>query len=198
MNEYSNASYKLVKQSKPKSSPFVILNNRPVQDRKIVNPTKGEDGLFKDTGEYDEVQESHLRDTFAKMFQYADPWSGDSRSFDYEGNYLCQTCNKYEPGGACLAVEGKISGDHGSCRHWEDLDAGDPELEFADKISKDLADYGETPREGFSCKRCEYMADAKSPDSHGRDGFCKQGAFRVYRDGCCALNDTKGMKSFTK
>jgi hypothetical protein len=196
MNEYSKAPYSLVKDSRPSSSPFVILNNKPTDVRKVVTPVKGKDGLFEDTGKYDEISESHLRDTFAKMFQYADPWSGDSRSFDLQGDYLCEDCNKYEPN-ACLAVEGKISGDHGSCRHWEDLDAGDAELKFAEKISKDMADYGETPREGFSCKRCEYMTQAKSPDSHGRSGFCKQGAFRVYGDGCCALNDTKGMKSFT-
>lgn len=198
MNEYSNASYKLVKpeaQNLP-SSPFVILNNI-MDKRKVVTPKIGKDGLFEDTGNYDEVLESHLRDTFVKMFQYADPWSGDSRTFDQTGNYDCKDCNKYEPE-SCLAVEGKIDPDHGSCRHWEDKDAGDSELKFAEKISKDLADYGVTPNEGFSCKRCEYHTEAKSADSHGRDQFCKKGAFRVYRDGCCALNDAPGMKSFTK
>jgi hypothetical protein len=195
MHEYSKASYSLVKPPKTNSpSPFLVLNNLK---RRAVRPPIGRDGLFEDTGKYDEVLETHLRDTFVKMFQYADPWAGDSRTFDEKGNYLCGDCNKYEPN-ACVAVEGEISPDHGSCRHWEDQDAGDSELKFAEKISKDLADYGETPNEGFSCKRCEYHSDAKSPDSHGRNMFCKQGAFRVYGDGCCALNDTPGMKSSTK
>ncbi len=199
MNEYSKAPYSLAHKQDSKetqlnqSNPvFVILNNK----RKVVNPEIAKDGLFEDTGKYDEVQEAHLRETFVKMFQYADPWSGDPRSFDPKGDYLCEDCNKYEPN-ACLAVEGKISPDHGSCRHWEDLDSGDSELKFAEKISKDMADYGETPKDGFGCHRCEYMSAAKSSDSHGRDGFCKQGAFRVYKFGCCALNDTKGMKSHT-
>lgn len=196
MNEYSQASYKLVKSASSSKSPFVILNNKQAK-RKIVTPPVGKDGLFEDTGNYDEVKEAHLRDTFVKMFQYADPWAGDSRTFDETGNYVCQDCNKFD-NSECLAVEGSISGDHGSCRHWEDTDAGDPELRFAEKISKDLADYGETPNIGFSCKRCEYHIAAKASDSHGRDMFCKQGAFRVYRDGCCALNDAPGMKSFSK
>jgi len=163
--------------------------------RKVLHPPRGDDGLFEDTGKYDEVVEAHLRDTFAKMFQYADSWSGDSRVFDPRGDYLCEDCNKYEPS-ACLAVTGKISGNHGSCRHWEDKDAGDSELEFAEKISKNLADYGETPNKGFGCHRCEYHSQAIKPDSHGRDQFCKQGAFRVFRNGCCALNDCDGMKTF--
>jgi hypothetical protein len=173
-----------------------MRKGKPNLVRIIVRPPKGDDGLFTDTGEYDEVEEAHLRDTFAKMFQYADPWAGDPRVFDEDGDYLCGECNKYEPQ-RCLAVEGAISGNHGSCRHWEDKDAGDPELEFAEKISKDLADYGETKNDGFGCHRCEYHTKAKKADSHGRDQFCKQGAFRVYSLGCCALNDAPGMKSFS-
>jgi hypothetical protein len=163
--------------------------------RKIVSPPVEEDGLFEDVGKYDEVVEAHLRDTFSKMFQYADPWSGDSRVFDKAGNYLCGDCNKYEPN-ACLAVKGEISPDHGSCRHWENLDAGDPELRFATKISKNMADYGVTSKDGFGCKRCEYHTKAKQSDSHGRSLFCRQGAFRVFSNGCCALNDTPGMVTY--
>ncbi len=98
-------------------------------------------------------------------------------------------------GGGCTLVEGSIDGEQGSCRHWENKCAGDPELEMATKISKDLADYGETPNVGFSCKRCEYHSIAKATDSQGRPLFCNQGAFRVMGDACCALNDTKGMKT---
>jgi len=164
-------------------------------EAKVISPPRGEDGLFKDTGEYNEVQEAHLRETFASMFQYADPWSGNPRTFDAAGNYLCGGCNKYDVPVACLAVTGKISGDHGSCRHWENPDAGDSELLFAAKISQNMADYGVTPKDGFGCKRCEFHTKAVKADSHGRDLFCKQGAFRVFRNGCCALNDTPGMIS---
>ena len=177
---------------------FVIVQgSKPAKTttRKIVKPPRGADGLFEDTGEYDEVLESHLRDTFAKMFQYSDPWAGDPRAFDDDGDYLCGECNKYEPK-SCVAVEGEISPDHGSCRHWEDLDAGDSELLFAEKISKNMADYGETPKKGFGCRRCEYHTPAKKADSQGRNQFCKQGAFRVFLNACCALNDAPGMKTF--
>lgn len=163
--------------------------------RAIDSPPKGSDGLFTDTGQYDQVKEAHRRDTFAKMFQYADPWAGDSRTFDVKGDYLCGGCNKVD-GSKCLAVKPSVSPTHGSCRHWENKDAGDPELLFADKITRQFADYGETPKSGFGCKRCEYSTPAKKADSHGRDQFCKQGAFRVFRNGCCALNDTDGMKEF--
>jgi hypothetical protein len=165
-----------------------------INKRQVIRPPRAPDGLFEDTGKYDEVEEAHLRATFSSMFQYSDPWSGDPRSFDRAGDYLCRGCNKYEPS-SCLAVEGKISGLHGSCRHWENIDAGDSELLFAEKITKNMADYGVTPNAGFGCHRCEYHSAAKKADSHGRSMFCKQGAFRVFPKACCALNDTEGMVS---
>jgi hypothetical protein len=163
--------------------------------RDVLSFPVGADGLFKDTGSYDEVKEEHVRQTFFQMFQYTDPWCGNPRIYDSEGNYDCGECNKFIQGGACLAVEGAISAKHGSCRHWENKDAGDSELKFARKISKEMADYGETPKAGFGCKRCEYHAAAKAEDSQGRAMFCKQGAFHVYSNACCALNDTPGMKT---
>ena len=164
--------------------------------RAVLEFPIGPDGLFKDTGDYDEVKEEHVRQTFFQMFQYTDPWCGNPRIYDEEGDYVCRDCNKFVDGGSCLAVEGDISGDKGSCRHWENKDAGDSELKFAEKISKDMADYGETPKDGFGCHRCEYHVEAKSEDSQGRDKFCKEGAFRVFSNACCALNDTPGMKTF--
>ena len=163
--------------------------------RKVLEFPRGEDGLFEDTGSYDQIKEEHVRQTFFQMFQYTDPFCGNPRIYDDEGDYTCDDCNKFVEGGSCLAVEGKISGDRGSCRHWENKDAGDSELRFARKITKDMADYGETPKTGFGCHRCEYHVTAKSEDSHGRGMFCKQGAFRVWKDACCALNETPGMKT---
>jgi len=162
--------------------------------RKLLHLPK-EDKLFKDSGKYDEVLESHLRDTFVNMFQYADPWQGNPRTYDPEGNYLCGECNKYLPN-ACTAVAGDISSNRGSCRHWEDLDKGDSELLFADKISKAFAAYGETTANGFGCHRCEYGTKALAVDSHGRSLFCGQGAFRVWPTACCALNDSDKVKSY--
>ena len=158
--------------------------------RIVIDPPKDSDGLFTDTGKYDEVVESHVRDTFFAMFQYADRKQGNSRTFDENGNYICGDCNKYEPN-ACLAVEGKISGDHGSCRHWEDKCAGDSELDFGEKIERAAAVYGETKADGFGCHRCKYSVKAKAVDSQGRTLFCKRGAFHVDPNACCALNESR-------
>ncbi len=164
-----------------------------VQIRPIWKFPTGKDGLFKGEGA-DPVQEEHLRQTFFQLFQYSDNHCGNPRLFDPEGNYLCRGCNKFVEGGECLLVFGVISGSKGSCRHWENLDAGDPELDFAVKISKELADYGETELGGFGCKRCQYRLEDE-PDSVGRDDICKQGNFHVADNGCCALNNSPGMKT---
>jgi hypothetical protein len=165
-----------------------------LEQRKILNFPVGEDGLFEDTGKYDQVKEEHVRQTFFNVFQYTDSHCGNPRIYDPSGNYLCKDCNKFDKG-YCLLVEGDISGEKGSCRHWENLDAGDAEINMAQKISKDFADYGETPNAGFGCRRCEYHTKAKETDSLGRDMFCKQGALRVSGIGCCALNNCDGMKT---
>lgn len=162
------------------------------QVRPIMHFPTGGDGLFKGEGA-DPIQEEHLRMGFAKKFQYADTHCGDPRAYDPKGDYLCRDCNMFVPNGECLLVFGAISGTKGSCRHWENKDAGDAELDFANKISKDMAGYGETPLDGFGCKRCQYRKDANT-DSVGRDDICKQGNFHVLDTACCALNNTPKMK----
>jgi hypothetical protein len=163
--------------------------------RELDKPPTDGDGHFEDTGDYDQVKEAHRRDGFFQVFQYSDTAMGNPRIFDPAGLYVCSGCNKFMEGGGCTLVEGPIDGAHGSCRHWENKCAGDPELEMATKISKDMADYGETPNVGFSCKRCEYHRAAREADSQGRYLFCNQGAFRIMGDACCALNDAPGMKT---
>lgn len=163
--------------------------------RIIINLKTDDDGLFLEPAKYDEVQESHLRDTFVNMFHYADSEQGNPRTFDRKGNYLCKDCNKYEPS-ACVAVEGEISGKSGSCQHWEDKTAGDSELEFGKKIDKEFAGYGETTNPGYGCRRCEYAIEAKATDSVGRDLFCRRGGMRVMRNACCALNDSEAVTEF--
>lgn len=161
-----------------------------------IPPSSGE--LFTDDGVYDEVKEAHRRHFFCVDFQYAD----FGRTFDPTGNYLCggktglgpEGCNKFRPGisvtGACTMVEGAISGDTGSCRYWENVFKGDPELKMIHPVSKEEAAYTERPKErGFGCQRCEYSMTAKQADSQNRPLFCQRGAFRVYPISCCALNE---------
>lgn len=177
--------------AKPKNKNIVQISSGV---REIMTFPIGPDGLFKDTGEYDAVKEEHLRQGFFQLFQYTDTHCGNPRTYDPNGNYVCKDCNKFIDG-ECLLVYGDISGDKGSCRHWENLDAGDPELDFAVKISKEFADYGETTYAGFGCKRCQYRVEAAEKDSIGRDDFCRQGAFRVADNACCALNTNPTMKT---
>lgn len=155
----------------------------------LDTPPTEKGGLFAEPKEYDEVREAHRREGFVSMFQYADERDGNPRSYDEAGNYLCKACNKYRKG-QCAVVEGVISGSHGSCRHWEDVYRGDLELELSEKIDKQIAAYGTTTNPGFGCHRCEYHSVAREEDSEGRTMFCHRGAFRVFPNACCALNDS--------
>jgi hypothetical protein len=165
-----------------------------VIERKVDAPPVS-NGLFADQPPYNEIKEMHRRDSFVAMFQYADLQQGNPRQYDPTGGYNCDDCNKYLPNN-CLQVTGPISGKHGSCRHWENKDAGDSELKFAEKLSKEDAGYGETTAVGFGCKRCEYKSVAIKPDSKGRTGWCGQGAMHVDMNGCCFRNDGPGVTSF--
>lgn len=174
-----------------------MANALRTKGQRAVDSPPAKNGLFVDPGPkgYDEVKETHRRDTFAAMFQYADRRQGNPRQFDPKGLYRCQDCNKYLPND-CLQVAGPISGKRGSCRHWENKDAGDSELKFAEKLSKEDAGYGETENVGFGCIRCEYHSKAIAPDSEDRTEFCKQGAMHVDAMACCFRNDSDEVTSF--
>jgi hypothetical protein len=169
-----------------------------------ILPPKDERGRFTDTGKYDEQQEEHIRQTAAVLAFYSE----FGRNFDPSGRYLCGGktgngkggCNKFRPEedakGGCVAVQETIGGDTGSCQFWENVFAGDYELEYPDahKWTKEEAGYGERPEsgEGFGCVRCEYAEPAKKNDSQGRSLWCGMHGARVRPLACCAKNERDG------
>jgi hypothetical protein len=132
---------------------------------------------------------------FAEGYKYADPWTGNTRTFDPLGNYACGRCNKADDD-YCLFVTEDDKSMHaiainricGSCGYWEDLCAGDPELKNPQK-PRTVAVYGVAKNGiGFGCHRCPYASKAFAPDSKGRDLYCGKGSFRVLDNACCELN----------
>ncbi len=166
-----------------------------IQIRKVLDPPKGEDGLFiqpKDFSPDRETIEQHNRDRFASHFHYADPFTGLTRTVDPTGNYRCEDCNQYESGDKCLLVTvKKIDDEAGSCDHWEDKCAGDAEMQLGllspEKAGYAIADNGE----GFGCHRCPFASKAYKNDSQGRSLYCGKGDMRVFKNACCALNGAK-------
>lgn len=173
----------------------IQAKNTSVPVRKIVKLPRGSDGLFTqppDTGPKYELEEGHRRVGFAEVFHYADQTTGNPRTFDPKGNYNCGACNKaYKDGDEeeCLLVKpDDINFKAGSCQHWENLCAGDPELEN-NVQPKTVAVYGQARNGvGFGCHRCPFASKAYMPDSRGRNLFCGKGCFRVPPNACCALN----------
>ncbi len=152
-------------------------------------PHKG--GLFlqpSDDGPKRELVENHHRDFLASHFKYADPYTGIGRTYDERGDYNCGRCNQAD-GTKCLLVKiPAIDRDAGSCGQWENLCAGDPEMETR-YMSPDVAVYGVAKNgKGFGCHRCPFAEAARRPDSRGRSLYCGKGDCRVYPDACCALN----------
>ena len=168
--------------------------------RKVITPARDDDGLIiqpKDVGPDREVIEHQNRMNFAEHFHYADPWTGNTRTYDPTGNYRCGDCNKraMKQDGAglddddCLLVPIDIDLKCGSCEHWENTCAGDREINLQGIISAREADYGEAKNgQGFGCFRCPFSEKAAAPDSRGRTLYCRKGDFRVLRTACCALN----------
>jgi hypothetical protein len=168
--------------------------------RNVVVLKRGIDGLFVQpttTGAKYEFEEAHRRAGFAEGFKYADETTGNTRTFDEEGNYNCGRCNKSK-GIKCLFVcEGDkpnyarpitIDRAAGSCGYWEDLCAGDPEINNPQK-PKAVSVYGVAVNgKGFGCHRCPFASRAIQPDSRGRDLYCGKGSFRVPGNACCELN----------
>jgi hypothetical protein len=159
--------------------------------RIVVNPPRGKDGLFiqpKDVGPKREMVEHLNRMNFAEHFHYADPYTGNTRTFDEKGNYNCGACNKEEKGG-CLLIPITINKAAGSCQHWENLCAGDREINLSGIITAQQAVYGVAANgKGFGCQRCPFASKAVALDSRERDLYCGKGDFRVYGTACCALN----------
>jgi hypothetical protein len=172
--------------------------------RLIITAPIGKDGLFiqPDTRGWSnakkaehELKESHNRERFAKKFDYADQFTGDTRTYDPEGRYNCGRCNQHDKKECELIGEELVLDlEAGSCRGWEDESAGDPELDFGPKgvATAQQLMYGVAVNGvGFGCKRCPFQSKAHEADSQGRAMFCGKGLFRVFPNACCALNGAK-------
>ncbi len=175
-------------------------------ERKIASPKRGDDDLFiqpKKSGPDRERDEQHNRDRFAAHFNYADPVTGNVRTFDKQGDYNCGRCNQSE-GKECLLLDIKsVDLEAGSCGDWEIICVGDGEMELHRK-DPDVASYGVAENgKGFGCHRCPYASKAFEPDSRERDLYCGMGDFRVFSNACCSLNGAelvkdKGKKEYQK
>jgi hypothetical protein len=165
--------------------------------RVILSPKRGEDGLFvqpKDFSAEREVTENHNRLRFANHFKFADQYTGNTRTFDEQGDYNCGRCNQAD-GTKCLLVNTKkIDLDAGSCGDWENICAGDPEMALFEK-TPEAAGYGVAANgKGFGCIRCPYATRAHQPDSRGRELYCGKGDFRTFGNACCGINGAETVK----
>lgn len=161
----------------------------PVRD--IITPKTGPDGLFvqpDDASAKREVVEFKNRMRFANHFNYADMYTGNTRSYDEQGRYNCGRCNMEDQGGCLLLKIAKIDEEAGSCEDWENECAGDTEMVLHHKTPEaaiyDVAANGKT----WGCKVCPYASKAYAPDSRGRTLYCGKGDFRVYPTACCGIN----------
>jgi len=168
--------------------------------RKVTTPARAPDGLCVEPDELGpdrEIYENHQRLRAANELDYADKYTGNPRTVDYQGRYNCGRCNKEQdekclqiyvgdPGGPRVAL--KINADAGSCRYWENQCAGDPEAWML-YSSIELAAYGIAANGvGWSCARCPKAVAAEAPDSVGRELYCREIDARVFPTACCAVN----------
>jgi len=170
--------------------PEEMLNKSPLV-RAILVPQKANEELFlqpKETGAQRETIEMHNRERFANHFNYADPYCGNSKTYDAAGDYNCGRCNQAN-GDECLLLKIKsIDRKAGSCEDWETINAGDTEMRLHSK-HPEIASYGVAKNgKGFGCHRCPYASKAYSVDSMGRSLYCGKGDFRVFPTACCSLN----------
>lgn len=161
------------------------------ETRKIIDLKRGDNGLFvqpnEDGPEREKVEQDN-RDRFAHHYNYADPKTGNVKSFDPKGDYNCGRCNQAN-GSECLLLKIKqINPSAGSCGDWEQIDPDDPELRLHEKLPE-AASYGVAQNgQGFGCHRCPFASKANKPDSLGRNLYCGKGDFRVFGNACCILN----------
>lgn len=159
--------------------------------RRILRPRRKPNGDFiqpKEVGPDREVEENKNRMRYATHMNFADPYTGNTRTYDPKGDYNCGRCNQAE-GTECLLVDiPKIDLKAGSCEDWENQCAGDPEMLLRRK-STDAAVYGVAVNgKGFGCHRCGHAERAYAPDSVGRDMYCMDGDFRTFGMACCSRN----------
>lgn len=187
-----------------------------------IEMPQDDEGGFIDMGREGadwELIECELRNTAAVGGNYAELGVGNSGTYGKE--YRCggpsgsggagpDGCNKFRPGKSiaeseCTFVQGPIHGLHGSCRFEELTKLGDHELDLqATKFTKEDAGYGERPNGiAWGCSNCQtWGIPAKSPDSTGRNIFCRKWGCRVRQkdaegwQGCCEFNRSPGDIAF--
>ncbi len=134
------------------------------------------------------LQVEHNRERMAKKWEYADEFTGDTKTYDPAGDYKCGTCNQAQGSKCEFVTPPSINRDAGSCGKYELICAGDPELR-ANRMPKEVANYGVAANgEGFGCKRCPFKSATKWADSRNRPYWCGLGASTVERNSCCTLN----------
>jgi|SRR5579872_3586349 len=177
----------------------LVNSRKEAVQRKIIDTPRDGDGLFiqpKETGPDREIVENHNRQNFAHLFSFADPYTGNTRTYDEEGRYNCGRCNKADKSD-CLVIPVKIDTEAGSCRHWENLCAGDPELRLTGVETAEMASYGVAKNGvGFGCKRCPFSEKAVAPDSRGRPSYCRKGDFRTFPNACCQINGAEVVAEY--
>lgn len=174
--------------------------------RPIIVPELDDDGLViqpdEDSAEQQRL-EAAARARAVAHGHYADPETPNCnvRTYDPEGRYNCGACNMYVDEddlegdeSNCLLVDiDEVDPDAGSCGHWEDECAGDPEMRL-NVVPLQVAAYAIAANGiGFGCARCEYAsASAVGPDSRGRQLWCGIWACRVMPTGCCDNSEPEG------
>lgn len=171
---------------------------RPIQDF-----PRDKAGLFIQPDELTPklaIQIEHNRDRMAAKWEYADEFTGNAKTFDIAGNYVCGTCNQANAS-ECLAVQNDdgdepliIDRKSGSCGKYEIICSGDPELR-AFRLPKAIANYGVAENgEGFGCHRCPFAKKTKWRDSRGRPLWCGYGGSTVMENACCTLNGAETVE----
>lgn len=181
---------RLSKSARPEHKPPSFEVAIPV--RAIVGRSRKANGDFvqprDDFSAEREVVENKNRLRYASHFNFADPYTGNTRTHDPEGNYNCGRCNQYDASKCLLLDVASVDGAAGSCEDWENRCAGDPEL-ILHRKTVDAAVYGVAKNgKGFGCHRCGHAERALRPDSVGRELYCGDGDFRTYGTACCSRN----------
>ena len=162
------------------------------QVRPIKNLARDNDDMFVEPDKLTpqiQMMLDHNRDRFAKHFNYADEYgAGDPNSYDKRGDYNCGRCNQAHNGDCLLIKKNKLDLKAGSCRQWESVRSGDPEM-MLQREGTTAAAYGVAKNgKGFGCHRCPYSREAKNTDDKGREYWCGEGGFHQTPTACCELN----------
>ncbi len=172
---------------------------RPIVNLPRSREKDGDDRLFVEPNDLTpNVQRmlDHNRERFAKHHNYADEHgAGEPTSYDSKGDYNCGRCNQLHDKDQCLLVEiSRVDPKAGSCRQWESIRAGDPEM-MLQREEPDAAAYGVAVNgKGFGCARCPYSKPAKNKDDLGRTHWCGLGGFHQTPTACCELNGAETLK----